>query len=89
MRTRERLSLVLLYLTLFILCAFMFRLPQPARERPIRPPPIEATFAEILVGMTEQELVALMAPYQEVKHRAFGVAPLDGRAHHDSGNCLA
>jgi hypothetical protein len=32
----------------------------------MRPQPIEAAFAEIRLRMTEQELVALMAPYEEV-----------------------
>jgi hypothetical protein len=32
----------------------------------MRPQPIEAAFAEIRIGMTEEELVVLMAPYQEV-----------------------
>jgi hypothetical protein len=65
MQIRERLSLLVLFLALFIVCAFMFRSPDPGRGR-IRPEPIEAAFAKIRIGMKEEELVALMAPYQEV-----------------------
>ena len=66
MDIRKRLPLLMLFLTLFIVCVFMFRSPDPERGRQIRAQPIEAAYAEIRIGMTEEELVALMAPYQEV-----------------------
>jgi len=65
MRIRERLSLLVLFLTLFIVCLFMFRSPEPERGQAIRPQPIEAAFAQIRIGMREEELATLMAPYQE------------------------
>jgi hypothetical protein len=65
MQIRERLSLLVLLLALFILCVLMFR--SPNSRQAIRPQPIEAAFSQIRIGMTEQELVALMVPYREVK----------------------
>jgi hypothetical protein len=58
-------------LALSMLFVFMFPLPHPRPRHATRPRPIEAAFADIRLGMTEEELVALMAPYEEVNTEHF------------------
>jgi hypothetical protein len=81
MRRYQRLRLVALSLVL-LPCAWLSAspslLPTPAKNQVAQP--IEAAFAKIRPGMTEAELLQLMAPFQKV-HTGHGQWPCwtDGR----------
>jgi uncharacterized protein (TIGR03067 family) len=76
MRSRRRLCLLGLTLALALLCLWLTPLPRQdwrrvASEQPVEPVkaagtlPIETAFEQIWRGMPEEELFALMAPYEE------------------------
>jgi hypothetical protein len=64
MQIRERLSLLLFFSIIFILCVLNFDSSDSGRMRAF---PIQVAFEKIRIGMTEEELDALMASYQEDK----------------------
>ena len=62
MQIRERLSLLLFFSIIFILCVLNFNSSDSGRRRAF---PIQVAFERIRMGMTEEELNALMASYHE------------------------
>jgi hypothetical protein len=66
MQIHARLSMLLLFSTILIVWVLALSSADLIRRRAIGPQPIEAAFAEVRIGMREEELVALMAPYHEL-----------------------